>query len=190
MNRMMQWESVNELNAFRLLEADPSVIRFSEQPFVIKYVMNGEEFYHYPDILFETTDTKHLWEVKPNAYASRPEVAARTALLRNQLPNHGYKYDLVLAEDLARKGRLHNIKKLLIHGRSRVSPLLREHIRQLFISKPNMTLGSIVNAPSIEVSVREIYRLILDGVLRCDLENPLTMESRLTHSDFGADQKY
>jgi hypothetical protein len=32
MERMLQWESINELNAFRLLDCDPGVTVFSEQP--------------------------------------------------------------------------------------------------------------------------------------------------------------
>ena len=32
MERMLQWESLNELNAFRLLDCDPRVTLFSEQP--------------------------------------------------------------------------------------------------------------------------------------------------------------
>ena len=32
MERMLQWESMNELNAFRLLDCDPRVAVFTEQP--------------------------------------------------------------------------------------------------------------------------------------------------------------
>ena len=32
MKRMLHWESIHELNAFRLLDCDPDVTCFSEQP--------------------------------------------------------------------------------------------------------------------------------------------------------------
>jgi hypothetical protein len=34
---MLQWESMNELNAFRLLDCDPRVTVFTEQPCEIVY---------------------------------------------------------------------------------------------------------------------------------------------------------
>jgi hypothetical protein len=37
MERMLQWESINELNAFRLLNCDPRVTVFTEQPCEIGY---------------------------------------------------------------------------------------------------------------------------------------------------------
>src|ERR1039457_2276067 len=50
MDRMMHWESNNELNAFRLLDCDPNVTSYSEQPCRIAYVMDGVERIHFPDI--------------------------------------------------------------------------------------------------------------------------------------------
>jgi serine/threonine protein kinase len=43
MERMLQWESMNELNAFRLLDCDPRGTAFSEQPYEIVY-FDGTEF--------------------------------------------------------------------------------------------------------------------------------------------------
>ena len=40
--RMVQWESENELNAFRLLDCDPDVTCFNEQPCEVKYVLGGQ----------------------------------------------------------------------------------------------------------------------------------------------------
>src|ERR1035437_349834 len=51
MGRMMHWESSNELNAFRLLDCDPNVTSYSEQPCRIAYGLEGGEKIHYPDIL-------------------------------------------------------------------------------------------------------------------------------------------
>src|SRR5580692_8771394 len=86
MQRSMQWESVNELHAFRLLDCDPGVIRFKEQPCRIEYVGVDGLHRHFPDILVETRVCKELWEVKPLAQAMRPEVSLRTELLLRELP--------------------------------------------------------------------------------------------------------
>ena len=47
---MLQWESMNELNAFRLLDCDPGVTAFTEQPCEIVYFDGTETRRHYPDV--------------------------------------------------------------------------------------------------------------------------------------------
>ena len=51
MGRMIQWESNNELNAYRLLDATPEVLAYHEQPLTIRFTLNGEPHIHYPDVL-------------------------------------------------------------------------------------------------------------------------------------------
>ena len=53
MGRMVEWESHNELNAFRLLDADPDASAFHEQPLSIRYTLCGEVRLHVPDVLVE-----------------------------------------------------------------------------------------------------------------------------------------
>jgi len=179
---MLQWESINELNAFRLLEVDPHVSFFQEQPCEIHFVMNEEEYVHYPDILVKTQRRKAFWEIKPALEAKLPATAARTKLLSAVLPDLGYEYHVVLGEDLGRKIRLYNLKALLAHGREEVSPLQREKVRQIFARIPEMTIEQLDEATDAEISWKKIYRLILDGDLWCDLEEKLTNFSVITHS--------
>lgn len=72
MGRMVQWESHNELNAYRLLDANPAVRAFHEQPLVIHYKLGGESHIHYPDTLVDLGTSRELWEVKPATEAARP----------------------------------------------------------------------------------------------------------------------
>lgn len=182
MNRMLQWESINELNAFRLLEVDPDVHFFQEQPCEIRFMMNGEQYVHYPDILVKTPHRKAFWEIKPAFEARRPETATRTRLLSAALPNLGYEYQVVLGEDLGRKIRLYNMKALLAYGREEVSCLRREKVRQIFAQIPEMTIEQLQAASDVEISRKDIYRLILDGDLWCDIEKELTHLSVLKHN--------
>lgn len=182
MNRMLQWESINELNAFRLLEVDPHVSSFEEQPCEIRFVMNGEQYLHYPDILVKTQYRKAFWEIKPAVEAKLPATAARTRLLSTYLPDLGYEYEVILGEDLGRKIRLYNLKALLAHGREEVSLLQREKVRQIFARIPEMTIDQLEKATDAEISWKKVYRLILDGDLWCDLEEKLTPFSTLKFS--------
>ena len=103
MGRMVQWESPAELNACRLLDADPAVTAFYEQPLEITYFLDGEVHRHYPDILVLAPNRSELWKIKPESEAARPETVRRTELMRRALPAYGYTYRIVLAEDLARE---------------------------------------------------------------------------------------
>jgi hypothetical protein len=129
MGRMMYWESTNELNAFRLLDCDPSVSRFHEQPCEIVYSIDGQTKSHFPDILVETGDRKELWEVKPESKALEREFVSRTVLLVEGLTACGYAYLVVLSHDLAGQPRLGNATILLRFGRKPVTDREREFIR-------------------------------------------------------------
>ena len=79
MRRMVHWESENELNAFRLLDCDPDVTSYHEQPCKVEFVQDGLARSHYPDILVKKNGRKELWEVKNEAQAEESEVVTRTS---------------------------------------------------------------------------------------------------------------
>lgn len=80
--RMNHWESPHELNAFRTLETDSTVLRFDEQPLEIVYLMNGVVRTHIPDVrVVRRCQTKELWEIKTAEDARDPEVERRTSIM-------------------------------------------------------------------------------------------------------------
>ena len=103
MERMMQWESIHEGNAMRILDATPRVISFNEQPCEIIYTLNGMKRRHYPDFMVIEQQSREFWEVKTERDANDPDVAARTRFLTVALAVYGYGYRMVLAETLGRK---------------------------------------------------------------------------------------
>jgi len=132
MGRMLQWESLNEQHAFMLLDCDPRVRRFSEQPCVVPFTMNGVRHLHYPDILVETDCSSELWEVKTEKGARLPEIAQRTSLLALGLIRYGYTYRLVLDRDLNEAAPLKNADTLLRFGWRPISDSEREGMRTRF----------------------------------------------------------
>jgi hypothetical protein len=171
---MVQWESENELNAFRLLDCDPNVTRFNEQPCEIVYALDGQLKCHYPDILVEQNGRKELWEVKDEARAEEPEVVSRTKLLTEELPLWGYTYMVVLAKDLAMQPRLANACSLLGFGRSAVSNCEQEFIRQT-VEQHGSLLWSDACRGKYGSRGREILcSLVLRGMLTIDLNTPIS----------------
>jgi hypothetical protein len=168
MRRMVQWESENELNAFRLLDCDPNVTRFNEQPCTIMYTLDGQPRCHYPDILVEKDSRKELWEVKNEARAEELEVVSRTKLLTEELPRWGYTYLVAM------QPRLTNACILLGFGRSAVSDCEQEFIRRT-LKQHGSLLWSDACCGKYGPRGREIFcGLVLRGMLTIDLNFPIS----------------
>jgi hypothetical protein len=174
MGRMIQWESPNELNAFRLLDASPDVLSYREQPLAIRYVLCGEERIHYPDILVVRANARELWEVKPAGEAIRERNAERTRLLEAALPNYGFTYRMVVAEDLAAQPRMENVLALLKHGRKAIDVVQREQVRRAFLTSPVIQWHNATNGDLGPNGFASLCRLVLEGVVSVDLGVPLS----------------
>lgn len=172
MGRMIHWESSHELNAFRLLDADSAVLKFTEQPLVIKYRLDGVEHEHYPDIKVTTRQGKELWEVKMADDAAEPDVVRRTALMSTALPTLGYVYRVVHAEDLGRQPRLKNVLDLLRLGRADIPAVERERLRVTFERVPTLTWGDVKRGALGAKGQYFVCRLILEGAISLDLSAP------------------
>jgi hypothetical protein len=178
--RMMHWESGNELNAFRLLDCDPNVASYGEQPCRIAYVLDGVEKIHFPDILVTTPGGKQLWEVKPRSNALEPEVLARGAFLSRVLPRWGYEYRTVLAEDLARQPRLSNASLLLSQGKRAVTDCEWENVRRT-LAEQGALVWSEACAGNYGRNGREILcSLVLRGALTIDMNLPISSGTEFT----------
>lgn len=180
MCRMMQWESVNELNAYRLLDANPAATAYHEQPLTITFKINGEIHKHYPDTMVQWGNSRELWEIKTAADAARPEVAERTRLMEDALPQLGFAYRMVLAEELSKEPRLSNVLTVLKFGRAPVPPLAMEQIRQAFSFAGEIAWGAVLDGALGQFGRNHVCRLILEGRLRLNLDQPLAINTYIT----------
>lgn len=177
--RMVQWESRHELNAFRLLDCDPSVRRFSEQPCTIGFQIDGVPRVHHPDILVELGTQKELWEVKTAEDASSPEIVERTTVLTRELPAWGYTYRLILAHDLAMQPRLTNALILLQYGRRPTTMIEREMIRQLLQHADGLQWGDICAGLFGPQARAIVSRMVLEGALCVDMHTPISRSTTI-----------
>lgn len=172
--RMVQWESPNELNAFRLLDANPHVRAFREQPMWITYRLGGQLFLHIPDALVETEVGREVWEVKPTDKALEPQCSERSRLLTQALPALGYTYRVVLAEELRRQPRLSNILQFLKYGRREMTPVERECLRRVIDSTDLISWGAGTSSVLGTHGRALIARAFLEGALTTEIDQPLT----------------
>lgn len=179
MGRMLQWESVHELNAYRLLDANPDAIAYHEQPLTITYKLNGVVHRHYPDTLVQWGRSRELWEIKTATDASRPEFVERTRLMETALPELGFAYRMVLAEDLSKEPRLSNVLTMLKFGRAPVPLLATEQIRRALDVAGAVTWGAVLAGAFGQYGRNHVCRLILEGQLKLDLELPLSHNANI-----------
>jgi hypothetical protein len=174
MKRMLHWESIHELNAFRLLDCNPDVTHFNEQPCQVVYVIDGVERVHYPDILVTTVEREELWEVKLQSKALEPEVLERTALLSRALPRWGYVYRMMFAEELARQPRLNNANLLLRFGAREVGDGESEEIRRVVQQRGRLIWSKACRGDYGSKGCEILCGLVLRGILAIDMNSPVT----------------
>lgn len=178
MRRMMHWESPGELKAFRLLDCDPSITMFVEQPCEVVYFNGLEQKCHVPDIYVGSCERKELWEIKTDP--AEPDVIARTILLKPLLKRLGFIYRLVLNSELEMQPRLQNANTLLRYGRRPLEELDRERLRLLLKKRGSLTWVDASSGAYGPCGREALCRLALEGVLRVDMDKPLTADTQFS----------
>lgn len=177
MGRFIEWESTNELNAFRLLEITAAVTSYGEQPARIDYILDNERRKHYPDVLVIKGDEKEFWEIKPAQEFEKEEYKKRSEFLKEQLPIWGYSYHTKTAEYLKREPMLSNALLLLKYSTKQITDIDRELIRLALIKTAGIPWG-IAGSEFIDCNRRQVLSgLVLEGFLYVDLRLPITQET-------------
>jgi len=176
-------ESPLEVDAIALLDSDPTVTTFQMQPAIISMEFDDdgklETQKHYPDSLVTRRNDKGFIEVKSQAEAVAPDVVGRTAIMKEELPHHGYWYDVWTETEIrVPKARLDNAKFLLRYGRNQVvSELDREHIRRAFAKSTDISWGDAMRGTLGPKGPYQVCRLILDGILEIDRSAPISVDT-------------
>lgn len=173
----MQWAKSSELNAFRLLDAEPRVLAFREYPLAINLICNGQTLKHYPEIQVDLCSGRELWRICTAEQAASPEEASLTSLLKAQLPPHGYTYRIVTSESLAVEPRLSIVLSLLRYGRKTITLTEREHLARILEKTGYIHWGTADTGVLGPRSRTIIARLTLEGILSVPYNSPLNPET-------------
>lgn len=173
LKRMIQCESLVEMDAARYFDLHPFVKYFQEQPSVEYYYdKDGCVREYTPDFqLILQNDVEWFVEIKPEDKLARREIKEKFQLISARFEDLQKGYRIFTDVDLRQEPLRSNLKLLAHHGRSRPS---NEEINILLQKLPNncKTIGEIAGA----ISLRNTYRLIASGVLQFDMTSSL--ESR------------
>lgn len=182
LGRMVYWESKHERDAFKLLDASPLVLSYMEQPLQIRYLMDGIEYVHYPDMLVHYSAYKELWEVKPNEDSLDDELIVRTRLLTELLPAFGFRYRLIYGSDLMRIPRLSNVNTLLRFGRPEVTEVQRELVRNVLTSVSSIPWGTASQGELGPNGCAILARLFLEGYLTFNVDSVDIRDARFSRN--------
>lgn len=179
-NRVLWYESLLEMNLMYLLDFDPDVKCFKEQPCRIHYVLEGKWRSYTPDLLALRSELKQIIEVKP---ATKVATAANQRLFQAVSPIcscAGFSFIVATDEMIMQQPRLDNVKTLWRYSRTSLHPQHQLYCEEFLRHRPS---SSAVLAEVLEffasrgASPQIVYALLFWGVLDFDLMRPLDQSS-------------
>lgn len=196
-DRMTGFESSLERDFLLLLDFDPTVARYEEQPVRIEYAdATGRRRTYTPDVLIYyhydptvSVDTRPLLcEVKyrDDLFANWKEYKPKIRAGRAHAHGCGWRFQIVTEREV-RTPYLENAKFLRPYRRIEVDEgniiLLLDTLRGMGEADPESVLTTIHHDRTKRAELLPIlWRLLADGHITADLSQPLTMRTRISVS--------
>jgi len=113
LGRMVSFESRLERDQIYLMEYDPEIVLYEEQPLVIEYTCSGKRYKYYPDFKVVTSRGQHLLiECKAEKYVNKDSNQRKFAAGKSWCAKHNWEFRLI-TEQVIRSGfRLENVMLL------------------------------------------------------------------------------
>jgi len=180
--RMVHHEGLLELDAIYLFEISPAIAGYREQAATIHYP-DGVRLRRYtPDFeLTLVTGETILVEVKPRSSMAHQEIKHKLQCVGQHLHRSSQRF-VILDDDVLRKEPRQANVRAIYHRAKRVPPTRSEC--QISLERTcqhfplPLALAEILMAGDIDP-----FSLLLAGLLRCDLNQPITQETVLTTTD-------
>lgn len=174
------FESLLEESLMYLLDFDPGVKRFKEQPCRIRYLYQGKVHRYTPDLFVERADEKQIIEVKPKKRVASEKYDLLFRIISPICEAAGYRFKVYTEEVILQQPRLNNVKALWSYART---PLHLQH--QIYSYEFLQKQQEICLAEAFEffqtkrVSKQVVYALLYWGVIGFDLNESLGPDSKI-----------
>lgn len=175
MRRLVWWESQIERDYIYLLEFDPAVISYEEQPLRISYHLNRKERYYTPDFLVERADKSLIIEVKPEEEVQKKENQRLFHIASAICARNNYEFVIVTDKMIRVQPRLNNIKLLTRYQRTPINdPHYQIICYELFAKNSEISLNEVMQFfASRSIDKQVVFSLLYWGVLAVDLMRPI-----------------
>ncbi|NBD36816.1 MAG: hypothetical protein GVY30_12580 [Chloroflexi bacterium] len=192
LGRMVAFESLIERDFVYLLDYEPTVERFAEQPLTIQYQHAGKQRRYTPDFHVIYRGHPFLFECKPAQRVAEPENQLKFAAARQWCQPQGWAFGIVTDEYLARNWRITNIKVLTQFARYAIPPETKSRIFAALVAAPGpVTVSDVVHQvqpqdpqslmiPILHMAYHHEVALPLN-------EGPITGASQLTLTALGSE---
>jgi len=183
LGRMVQFESLLELDFIHLLEYDPTVTRYEEQPLTIEYQYGKKTLRYTPDFHVVHSETHTLVECKPDKFVDTDENRRKFSAAEAWCAERDWRFQVATAATIRGGNRLQNIKFLYQFARREVTPSIRARLYAELLVASQLSLSVLAAAidPSHPADgLIALYHLAYRGELALSLDAPLTPDTPVT----------
>ena len=177
--RMIGVESILERDCVILLEVDPRVRAFSEQPCTIEYVIDGKKYKYTPDFAVDRDGQLGFVEVKPQAKATKPKNIRKFEAIRAVFAKNGHSFTVLTEMNIRRQPRLRNAELLLRFGRADLPEEYLDTIVSELRSAGRTSIEALAKRLGGIELIETIYAAISTGRVAADMSQPLGPGSQL-----------
>jgi hypothetical protein len=176
--RAVWWESQLEQDYIYLLEFDPDVTSYKEQPLTIFYNLNGKKRRYTPDFLVERSAKRQIIEVKPEEHVMKEENALLFKSVAPLFNQEGYEFLIATDTMIRLQPRLSNIKLLTKYARTPINPQHQIGCHEFFARKQEASLDELIHFFAAKhEGIQVVYSLLYHGVISVDLMQPIEPDS-------------
>ncbi len=170
--RMIHWESQLERDAVYIFEFSPGVIKYQEQPFKTHYTFEGQTRRYTPDFTVTlSTGECIVVEVKPAERLLDPSERRRFDRIANHIQQLGFPFQILTEQEIRRPHLLENLQWLHRYRGERLTSFERRRFIDLLSAAQEITFASVESELTDPAA---IWNLIGEGILICNLREPLT----------------
>ena len=171
LDRMVAFESLIERDLIYMLDFEPDVTWFTEQPFTIPYQYEGKPRSYTPDFHIIRDDQNILIECKPQKFIGKDDNQHKFAAAQAWCVAKGWVFQVISDEQLRRGHRVRNIKLLTQFARYDIGSAVRHHIRTFLASTP----GSIRVADVMVGVAPERPQMVIIPILHLAFHHELVL---------------
>lgn len=186
LGRMVSCESRLEGDYVELLDFDPVVTWFEEQPLTIAYVHDGRRRRYTADFATREAGRRFLVECKPAHQLASDANRRIFAAARAWCADHDYTFRVVTEREIRHGHRLANIRCLRAYARHQPDPRTRTRALAALGATPTGALplatlaaaSAAVGGPpplAFATALQDVLHLLRHGLLACAIDTaPLT----------------
>lgn len=183
--RGLEVESMNEFDLSMILEVDPNVEFYCEQPHTFTYKRDGKDHTYTPDfwVRLKNSATELMIEVKPWEKANSEKWQDFFSYVRPVIEGDGYKYVILTDRDIRRMPRLQNVRDIFYGSQVLANDGHLIRLMEITNGKQQMTFSELSKITAANDNLPNAYSFIRSGLARIDMSKPLNDNAVLSFQE-------